>query len=37
VNDGFAEFVLRRGDLAREHMNNEKGRTLLKFWKSRKA
>jgi molybdenum cofactor sulfurtransferase len=37
VNDGFPEFVLTRGDLGREYMNNQKGRTLLKFWKSRKA
>jgi molybdenum cofactor sulfurtransferase len=37
VNDGFAGFVLTRGELGREHMNNQKGRTLLKFWRSRKA
>jgi hypothetical protein len=37
MNDGFADFVLTRGDLGREHMNKQKGRTLLKFWKSRKA
>lgn len=37
ANDEFADFVLTRGDVGREHMNNQKGRTLLKFWKSRKA
>jgi molybdenum cofactor sulfurtransferase len=37
VNDGFSEFALSRGELGREYMNNQKGRTLLKFWKSRKA
>jgi hypothetical protein len=37
VNDGFSEFALSRGELGREHMNSQKGRISLKFWKSRKA
>ena len=36
VNDGLSEFALSR-ELGREHMNSQKGRVSLKFWRSRKA
>jgi len=37
VNDGVSGFALTREELGREHMKNQKGKTLLKFWKNRKA
>jgi hypothetical protein len=37
VNDRFFVSTARRGDLDREQITNQKGRTLLRFWKRRTA